>query len=377
LPKNPGLAENSYDAFERRSYFAGLDGIRCLAIVAVVWHHAPHPASLPIYGRGFLGVDLFFILSGFLITTKLLREKARHGRISLRRFWIGRILRLAPAYYGMLAALTVAYLLFRPGSADAARLFSGLPVYAFYLSNWIDPGAPNLAPTWSLATEEQFYVIWPLVEAFVAPAGLLAAWIAGFAANQLVNFGVIDNTLARIAPGLTDRDIMQATFTPILLGVGLAHLLNRRLLHRAIAVTLAPSVIVVPLLAGALLLLLGSAATDISGGIRLGIQMLGTALLASLVVHPSQPLVRALEWKPIRLVGQWSYGIYLYHMFCIAAAQAMAGKLGLPSQSVFLGGLCLSVAVAGASYTLFERPIMRLKGRFAAALEPKAAGQEA
>ena len=90
--------ENGHADYLARKYFVGLDGIRALAIIAVVWHHVWQPQiTLPILKRGFVGVDLFFVLSGFLISTLLIREKAKYGRISLKNFWMRRILRLVPA----------------------------------------------------------------------------------------------------------------------------------------------------------------------------------------------------------------------------------------------------------------------------------------
>jgi peptidoglycan/LPS O-acetylase OafA/YrhL len=133
--------------------FRGLDGLRALAIAAVVWHHSEKALPITLASRGFLGVDLFFVLSGFLICTLLLRERSKTGRISLADFWIRRILRLVPAYYCLLLALVIAYLVLKPGDPDTARLVEGLPAYALYYSNWAKPDAVNLGITWSLATE--------------------------------------------------------------------------------------------------------------------------------------------------------------------------------------------------------------------------------
>ena len=100
------VGERSHAAFLARRNFRSLDGLRCLAIVTVVWHHAHGGyAALPATRHGFLGVDLFFVISGFLITTLLLRERARTGAISLKNFYARRTLRIFPLYYFVLAAL--------------------------------------------------------------------------------------------------------------------------------------------------------------------------------------------------------------------------------------------------------------------------------
>src|SRR5687768_5068106 len=140
----------------------GLDGLRAVAVAGVVWHHSYSGLdALPMMRHGFLGVDLFFVLSGFLITTLLLREQQRSGRISLRHFYMRRALRIFPLYYAVLIALT-AYFAAAADSAQRARYFSELPYHAAYLSNWID-SETMLSITWSLSTEEQFYLLWPLL----------------------------------------------------------------------------------------------------------------------------------------------------------------------------------------------------------------------
>ena len=179
-------------------YFAGLDGLRCLSITAVVWHHCLPANSSGIATRGFLGVDLFFVLSGYLIVTLLLREKDRKGHISLKDFWLRRILRLVPAYYLALALLMLTYLVFKPNAPATAELLKSLPIYALYLSNWFSPQVPNLGPTWSLATEEQFYLVWPILEVLLSPLAMLIAWITALVLNQLVNVGVFADRLSHL-----------------------------------------------------------------------------------------------------------------------------------------------------------------------------------
>ena len=114
--------------------FGGLDGLRFFSILAVVWHHSPNRlGSLRIEELGFLGVDLFFVISRFLIVTLLLRERDLKGEISLKKFYIRRSLRIFPLYYGFLFVLSILYLFFNKDSKNTARFSHELPVYLVYL----------------------------------------------------------------------------------------------------------------------------------------------------------------------------------------------------------------------------------------------------
>lgn len=356
----------THQAYLDRKHFAGLDGLRAIAIIAVVWHHSAHPGFLPILKRGFIGVDLFFVLSGFLISTLLIREKAKYGRISLKNFWMRRILRLVPAYYLLLFGLLAAYLIFKPNDPDTANLINGFPIYALYLSNWFEGGANNLGITWSLATEEQFYVIWPLFEAFAAPIVALWFWIGAFIVNQLINFGILDPAIAAsfgIGPE-GHPEILETTFTPILLGVGLAHLLNKKtsfdILSKLAGFAYAPAVF-----AGLLLLILNIPIGDISGPLRLTIHLAMTVWIASIVLQPGAMTTRTLEWRPIAFIGAISYGMYLYHMWGVYAAGVILEKLGLP-----LGALHFPLTMAGTivvsalSFYIFEKRFLNLRKKF-------------
>lgn len=362
----PDISQGDHDAFLHRSRFDGLDGIRCVAILAVIWHHAPHANLLPMFGRGFLGVDLFFVLSGFLISTLLLREKRDFGRISLGDFWMRRVLRLVPAYYLLLFGLLGAYLVLKPGAPETENFLHGFPAYALYLSNWVDPNVAMLGPTWSLATEEQFYLVWPLFEAFASPISAGAAIAAGLFVNQLINFGVLDGTIAQLSGWTPDDhpEILETTFTPILLGVLLAHLL-----HRPLTFDLAKKLAGWKHAAGAyaalLLIVLNIPVSDISGALRFSIHVTATLLIAAIILNPHGAVARLLEWGPIAHVGKVSYGVYLYHLFGLLAASAVTRKFGLgDTPATFFLGAAVTVAVATASYQYLEKPFLRRRSKF-------------
>lgn len=349
-----------------RRHFQGLDGIRCVAILAVLWHHSSPPTPLPIFSRGFFGVDLFFVLSGFLISTLLLREKAAHGRISLKDFWMRRALRLIPAYYLVLFTLLAAYSILKPGSEETASLVAGFPAYALYFSNWVDPHFPNLGPTWSLATEEQFYLVWPLFEAFATPIVSALAIAVGVVINQLINFGLLDSAIEATI-GWTPAEhpeILQTTFTPILLGVGLAHALNRQSTHdvvrRIVGFRYAGLIY-----AAILIALLNIPAPDISGVLRLSLHLSATLFIGSIILAPTGSLTKALEWKPVAFIGAISYGMYLYHMFGLHAASVALQKIGVDASLMkFFAGSAITIAVSAASYIFIEKKFLDLRRKF-------------
>ena len=155
-------------------YLAGLDGLRALAVLAVLLYHAL-PELLP---GGFLGVDVFFVISGFLITSLLVREWRQVGKIALKEFWLRRARRLLPACYIVIAAVLVYAVIFLP--AEVADLRGDAIAALSYVANWhfiwdersyFEPRArPSmLGHLWSLGVEEQFYFVWPLLMAWLLP----------------------------------------------------------------------------------------------------------------------------------------------------------------------------------------------------------------
>lgn len=360
-------ATPSHGDYLSRRYFGSLDGLRAICILAVVWHHAVPLGSftLPMSNRGFLGVDMFFVISGFLIVTLLLRERARTGAISLKKFYIRRTLRIFPIYYALLAALSALYLL-KTDARTAEMYWGELPYYLTYTSNWILGGI--LPFTWSLAAEEQFYLLWPPVERALKKLVFpLLFLIIGL--SQAVNFGLLDAQLeAWIGPHATDLMIVHATFAPICFGVLLAHALHhpigfarvaRLLCHRAAA----------PLAGIVVLVCVNLPHEDISGWPRLAIQLSLTALLATLVMREDHALRRLFHIPFFKRIGVISYGMYLYHLFLSMAAEKVVHKLPEAIQTpvlTFLLATAATIVVAELSFRLFETPILRYKNRFSA-----------
>ncbi|MEM7272672.1 MAG: acyltransferase [Actinomycetota bacterium] len=339
-------------AFAGTSYFGSLDGVRAVAVIGVLWHHTVAPNdSIPLSGRGFLGVDMFFVLSGFLITTILLREQQAHDDISLKRFYARRSLRIFPLYYAVVLG-SLALALFSD-SPQLTAIEDSAPQLLLYLTNWF-PTISLLAVSWSLATEEQFYLVWPPLQKFLGAAALIPLGLF-VAANQLVNFGYLFSAQRE------ELEILQVTFTPIILGVVLAYLLHHRygvvwqvVGHRLAAPALAAGLLV--------LMALPNEVTSLVGVHRLAIHLAMTALLAALVVREDHPLAGALKQRPLVRIGAISYGIYLLHMF---VRHVVVEMLGLDFSSVPLGLFVVvgigTVIAAEISFRLFESPLLRLK----------------
>lgn len=342
------------------NYIRGLNGLRAIAVTCVVWHHTHAPISgLPVTGNGFLGVDVFFVLSGFLITTLMLEERERTGSVSLTGFYVRRTLRIFPLYYAVLGMLAI-YFLIAKGASQRQAYFDELPTTLLYLSNWF-PSTTLMAITWSLATEEQFYLIWPPLLLLL---GKRAIWIlvAFLIPNQIINFGLADGWLRSIGVPYESLSILQATFSPIILGSLLAYLLRSRL-RPSVASALSGRRVVYVIF---LLVTVANIEGDIRGIPRFTFQLLCTALLAGIVLQPGSLVTKSLEWRPLVYVGTISYGVYLLHKL----VQDVVVRL-LNSAQVDLATwtfpLCMlgTLAAAGASFRYFEAPILRLKSAFA------------
>ncbi|MFO0807411.1 MAG: acyltransferase [Gemmataceae bacterium] len=340
-----------------------IDGLRTLAVGLVVVQHSF--TALDAWPLGFLGVRLFFVISGFLITAGLL---ATRGEIDdglgttvdgIRNFYLRRSLRIFPIYYLLLIAVAVF------GNADVRSrlvwLFTYLTNYDIVLRGNYDAPINHL---WSLAVEEQFYLVWPWLILFVRRGGL--GWVCGMAAFV----GVVFRSVV-VANGGSD---VAATFpTPACLdgfamGAWFAILRDRppgdfsSPAHRMFVVGLAAVAgwLAIRYLAPKPLqewhLVVGDSATAVVFG--------GSVALAAL--GRTGPAARLLSWPPTRYIGKVSYGIYLYHPFCLRPLHRFADvEGGIALRAIDgLAGMALSVLAAVVSWHLIERPINRWKDRF-------------
>jgi peptidoglycan/LPS O-acetylase OafA/YrhL len=368
LPPEPAPAA---EQGRTSTYHPALDGIRAFAVGSVVLFHA----GVSGLGGGFLGVDTFFVLSGYLITSLLLGERWRTGRINLTRFWVRRARRLLPALLAMLLATVVAghFLL----DSDALALLRTDAYAALgYVANWrmmfrgtgyaaVTAAPSPLQHTWSLGIEEQYYLLWPLVVAAItagtamrrARAVLVGVCAAGVVASAgLCAWLYRPESISRAYYGTDTR--AQALLIGALLAAVLAHPAGPAPApHRRRGGRVALG----------LLALLGAGATGwlwhratddahwmYEGG--LAVAALATAaVIAHVVVSPGAPMARFLSLAPLVALGRISYGVYLWHwpLFLFVTADA-TGLSRWPLLAVRVLG---TLAVAVLSYYLIERPI--------------------
>lgn len=348
--------------------FNALNGLRGLSILAVLAHHsAGQLAWLPMsrYERGFLGVDLFFVISGFLIVTLLLRERSSTGQISLKQFYIRRALRILPLYYAILFVTTIIYGMLKSNVEVTRAYWGDFPFLATHTSNLLVlQVATPLFVAWSLATEEQFYLCWPAIEKWLTGKWLWLTLVGLLIANQIVNFQLANGLLESIFGSDWDRLlILQITLTPILFGVLLAHLLHKpgtfAVTRRFVGFRYGSF-----FWGGMLLVAVNIPQEDIRGPLRLTIQLLMALFLGSCVVREDHQLRTFLNWQPLARIGAVSYGIYLFHMFLQPIALALLTRFGwVRPEAIFLLTLTMSLLVAEASYVLFETRFLKLKGR--------------
>lgn len=345
------------EAFLRTRYFDSLDGLRCLSIVAVIWHHAAGPKE-GLLGRGYLGVNLFFAISGFLITSLLLRERARTGTVDLPAFYMRRSLRIFPLYYLVLMLYTALVLLMERGSAPGQQFLANLPAFATYTSNWfVDLHSGNRVIfyfAWSLATEEQFYFMWPWVVRFAGRWYVPALFMGGLLtiaviATTGIGLGWFDPKvlLVRVAAGIAPAICFGSLFAVAL--------------HREAGFRWADQLLgqiwSAPVTLGVLAVALAIPSTP-----ELLIEALMACLVVACCVRPDHLLRPLLSNRLVRHIGMVSYGMYLLHMLAINASRRMLSAHD--GVAVFLVGLALTVLIASLSYRYIERRFLDLKERF-------------
>jgi peptidoglycan/LPS O-acetylase OafA/YrhL len=376
-------------------YMPGLDGLRALAVIAVLLYHA----GISWLPGGFLGVEVFFVLSGYLITALLLAEWRTKGSVDVKAFWMRRARRLLPALYLLIVATLAYALVFLPGEVASLRN-DALAAFG-YVTNWYlvlghesyfeAVGRPSLLKhLWSLAVEEQFYVVWPLVFWLGVSFGA-TRWRTRRVLMVALGGATISVALmaALFVPGADPSRLYYGTDTRaagLLIGAALAIVWTPELRQTRSRGRLCPTVRgfkrdraqgrfqrrwrwTVPTLLDALglaalgtlvflCLRLGEFDAPLYRG-GLAAVSLATAALIMAISYPQTRLGSALlGHRPLRWIGERSYGIYLWHwpVYMVTRPQLDVPFDGMPLLAL---RLVATVLLADLSYRYVEMPIRR------------------
>jgi peptidoglycan/LPS O-acetylase OafA/YrhL len=356
----------------RLGYVPELDGVRGIAILFVIGNHLPFRRFGSLLPGGFAGVDIFFVLSGFLITTLLVQEFNRTGSISLRSFYIRRALRLGPALLAMLAIFCLlSFVLYDKAQAKGNCLNALIALS--YASNWVRIFSKNqlglLAHTWSLSAEEQFYLLWPLILLTLLRFGRKRSYVVLVATGIALLSWMVSIYLAfhlKAVPrlGLHLCFGLDSRAEPLMLGCIIGVALSSGMLTESRTQILRKFLRVVA--PASLLLLLGFA--YFSYLVERGFFFVGFVILALLAgclvleatVSSGGVVKRILGMKWLVWVGSVSYGLYLWHWPILFGMH----RFGYSAWTVLLVGLPLTFAAVVPSYYFLEQPMLRLKGRF-------------
>ncbi|MDD2372914.1 MAG: acyltransferase family protein [Syntrophomonadaceae bacterium] len=359
------MERDGRNQLDARRYMPGLDGLRALAVLAVIAYHL----HLPWAPGGLLGVCIFFVLSGYLITDILVAQWQFSGGLNLKEFWLGRARRLLPALFVMLAGVIVWLSFCDPGGLSS--LWNDVIAVVFYISNWwlifhqvsyfasFGPPSP-LGHLWSLAIEEQFYLLWPLLLwlglRYIPRRGRLIRLIMALAFISAISMAII------YQPGMDPSRVYYGTDTrcfALLIGAALALIWP----SRRLSADLPPRRrLFLDAAGGAALLAVlvmiwqnNQYQTFLYYG-GLFLFAIISAVLVAVLAHPASRLGRVFGMQPLRWLGVCSYGIYLWHYPVIILTSPGFNTEGL---SIVLAGeqMLLSILLAAVSWYFIEEPI--------------------
>ena len=335
------------NAILQRPHVPALDGLRGIACLLVIPGHAQ------VFIGGWIGVDIFFVLSGFLVTGILIR--AREAPHYFLNFYARRTLRIFPLYYAFLAATLVAgpWITGRPSGVDSVWFWT-------YLANWHiglhgESVPQTLAHLWSLAIEEQFYLFWPLV-VWRMPVRRLRTLCVALAVMALA----LRTLLAFHGTSISALYVMTPTrLDTLAVGSWLALrppkvVTSKRWTNIVLVGGVTASVLVLwphgGGYRGVAVATIGLTAIAVSAGALVAIAVAGRGVIAS-----------ALEWTPLRVAGKYSYAAYLMHVQVSLMVQRFGGGHGLLAA---IATIIITFAIAGVSWRVFEAPILSLKRFF-------------
>ncbi len=342
-----------FDDYQTQSRIVNLDGLRGIAILLVLLHHIPDSsiewiAQLQEHAKH--GVSLFFVISGYIVTTILLREDRISNGVDVRGFLIRRTLRLWPLYFAVLLVEAILVFGLRVYSSENQSLFADkLPCYVLYCSNWLETSREGpFFVSWSLAVEEQFYLFVALLLLFVRPRFLLVA-----AAALLASKAVLVNFWPEVRLANLPWRVLLSYSEAILLGVLLAVSLDNRPAYRFFVSAFASRALLLTMFMTFIgYLILGPLEGSADGGALL-FYVICTLIVGMSAVRPALPV---LGGSILSSIGLISYGIYLMHMPILSAVKKITNE---PALALVLT-MAVVFPVAWMSYTYFEEPIRRL-----------------
>jgi peptidoglycan/LPS O-acetylase OafA/YrhL len=347
--------------WSRRRQIPNLDALRGISILWVFLHHVP---ALPwSFARAFQengrhGVSFFFVISGFLICTLFLREERHTGQIALLKFYGRRVLRLMPLYYIVLLLYCALVLGFGVYSVESRELFlQKLPSYIFYYSNVVPHSTEGpFFFAWSLAVEEQFYLVFGLMMRWLSKRAVLGLMVALLVVKVIA--------FALFGPALLSGAALRALLSyqeAILMGVLLAFVMNTERGFGLVARYLARPWVTAALGVAIAVIGVASPIDGKSSAHALILYVLMTLFVGAVSVLPE---LGGLKGRAAAHIGKVSYGMYLLHMLVINSARKVIDD----PVFVFVVGVPATVALATVVYRCIEAPILRLRNRF----EPEA-----
>jgi len=365
-PTTTPPADLLYERFRSTRFFGSLNGLRCVAILAVIWHHtAGHHFDWAITHHGQHGVTLFFAISGFLITTLLLREIDKTGTVSLKKFYMRRTLRIFPLYYTTLLIYVALVFVMERGTPAGDAFWRHLPAYATYTANWfVDFEGHRVIFyfAWSLAAEEQFYLVWPWVQKCCR-----RGWPIAFMLVAMAFSFIAWNNYFGIPEGLL-LTILQSIMPAICIGALLAHLLHERRSFVWLVNVLGrkPYALVYGVLFLAYLASPGSHLWVV--------HTLAALWVGACVMREDHWLARPLSLRPVAFLGTISYGMYMFHMLAKNGYDMVASRIGLNTLALklgvapvllqFLGTAAIVTVIAALSFRYYESIFLKMKHKY-------------
>lgn len=346
----------NYDTYKSKKYFPVLDSMRAISILLVIsTHMSDNLSSDGVWSflSGYTGVTVFFVLSGFLITMLSLREEEKDGSISIAAFYVRRFFRIVPLYFFALAL--VCLVVFNFGPTDMRnRLIAAIPYYLTWFNEFSPPAA--FGQSWSLGIEEKFYIIWPFLGFVVLrrfPSQRLFVSV-----SILIFFESLH--LSGLAP-------LMEHYRSIMVGCVMAICLHHKEIFRLIKSSGSGTPIFSYI--SLLFFIIMQFAYKPYEQIISIIYPYGVGVVLTGFVLSNDDKIKWLKFRPLTLIGERSYGIYLIHFLCIYAAEKLfmtgTGNLLISFMSM-ITAILISVFFAEILFHIIEKPMIKIGRNFSA-----------